>query len=371
MEPNTFRPISSVLRSLPTYTRVLDQLYSSGIVDTVSRMEKQQAMVNRALATFAQQSLATDLVRANEHLQLLQAQSDITATISQFHSTWLKEFQSTEKTFAELASIGKIALSDISYHLALTRPLLDSIDFSSLRGQLNVENSIVSQVQSSMVELSNSYRNLVESFHGMQDLAELPSYTLFGATREIATAGYALDVLLPQEDQAPLDDELELDALSPTTSETTSSDLESLLRQVDPSYVEMYVGAIESLKGQNPDRIRHVLTSLRELANHVLREFAPTKEVALWVDQHGCADLLDDNGNPTRRARFYYLSRTFSSGPLVTFARRDIDAHLELFRLYHRLHKKAVALTDDQLEAIVIKTESFLTYILRIAGKHT
>ena len=125
-----------------------------------------------------------------------------------------------------------------------------------------------------------------------------------------------------------------------------------------------YRGAIEALSGDNPDRSRHVLSSLRTLLDNLLCKLAPQKEVREWIERNSIQGYLH-NGQPTRHAKIRYVLRNLGE-PLRDFVEADTRAMVKLYTLYNRLHQLDIGVTDEQLRAIVLKTESYLVYILRV-----
>lgn len=366
--PRSVRSLTSIVRSLESQQRLIDRISLSGIPAVIRRVEKQQAAISRAFALAGREAQVQNLVKANRHLQDLNARKALGLdSLARVHSSWLAGINSEHRNLANLASVGQIALSDVSYNLNLTGPLLDGIDIAAIERHQNIGQVALSQVQKSISPFTLSYRRLIESFADVSDVMRIPSFIVYGSTRELATTSLSLDVLLPPE--YPTDPTVETNTDFCSTSDETpqKSDLMDLLRQTDPNFVSMYVGALEAWQGDNSDRKRQVLTSLRELTSHVMRKIAPECEVITWIEQQGETSYMDSKGRPTRRARLYFVSRNFNSVPLAAFTRRDVDAHLALIALYNRLHDKAVGLTDDQLSAIVLKTESFLTYILQVS----
>ena len=71
-------------------------------------------------------------------------------------------------------------------------------------------------------------------------------------------------------------------------------------------------------------------------------------------------------GKPTRRARVLYVCREINKGPLTEFVVHDTQALVKLIELFNRVHELENKLTDEQLRAILLKTDSWLMYILQI-----
>jgi hypothetical protein len=95
---------------------------------------------------------------------------------------------------------------------------------------------------------------------------------------------------------------------------------------------------------------------------------APDDSVAAWIP--GIAnqkDLLHE-GKPTRRARVLYVCRELNDDPLTDFLMHDTQALVKLIEFFNRVHELETKLTDKQVRAIVLKTDSWLMYILQISA---
>ena len=113
-----------------------------------------------------------------------------------------------------------------------------------------------------------------------------------------------------------------------------------------------------------PPLFSYILSSLRELWNHLLRRLAPDEYVLAWVSRDD-AELLHD-GRPTRKARVLYVCRSINHEPLTDFIVQDTRALVTLVESFNRLHELESELTDEQLRALLLRTDSWLTYILQI-----
>jgi hypothetical protein len=158
-------------------------------------------------------------------------------------------------------------------------------------------------------------------------------------------------------------DDAEIEMVAEIEQETSVS--VALLRSLDPALATPYIGARDSLESSNPDRARHVLTSLRELWNHLLRRLAPDNAVLSWIP--GNRQGLLHEGNPTRRARVLYICRDLDHAPLSDFVDRDTSALVILVDLLNRVHQLESELSDAELRALLLRTDSWLLYILQIA----
>ena len=370
---------------LGAITRAFDRIDMSGFEAAVRQMQGRQAEIDRALS-LADMSIpgvdmsipgvdmsipgvdmsipGVDLLNAARRLHELTLHVIPKADVfDRIHQSWIPNLDGVTNSAVLLERTAKLALSDISYRLAVQEPLPLKIDFGNLFEHLNIRHSLMYEVQHSMSRLTADYYRLAESFRNLSEVVEVPSFVLPGATNELYTSGYALHVLQPPKDEVEREVAHPGRDIVPRGAQT--SDLIALLEREGSEFVSTYEGAIEALNGDNPDRPRHVLTSLRTLWEHLLRKCAPDQEVKRWVIERGEEAYLHD-GNPTRRVKVSYMLRKVSNGPLVDFAQADADAMVRLYDLYNRLHSLETGLTDQQLQAITLKTESYLTYILEL-----
>ena len=286
----------AVRRQHESLARTLSLLNNSGVEAAMRQMQRQQAK----LRTVIDGSLAahlTDLSRATRQLYDLSLRSSLPPTaLEQAHVSWLSDLHRASIPSSQLEEVVRMALSAISYDLSVTERFLPRFDYDFLGAHLRVQLSTMSEIQRSISELWATYDGLAASMPSIEDIVQLPSFILPGATRELSTTSQALDVLSPVEDQSQtVGSEVEP---NPLIAEEDDSNLIALLERVDPQLATMYRGAVAALGSDNPDRSRHVLTSLRELWNHLFRKLAPKKEVKQWIENHSVQGVLGTMSNP-------------------------------------------------------------------------
>jgi hypothetical protein len=138
---------------------------------------------------------------------------------------------------------------------------------------------------------------------------------------------------------------------------------DEILENYDPRLCRLLQGARYSLASDNPDRVRHVTTSIRELFTHVLHTLAPDNEIRKWSTE----DQYFHNNRPTRRARISYIYRNINSDPCKKFVKHDIETFLSLFDVFNGdTHSLEPRLAENQLEAIVWRVESLLIFLLQM-----
>jgi hypothetical protein len=352
----------------PSYLSVIEQMER-----TLEPIRRQQSEINRALEISGSMAPIQEIVSANQHWQELikqaSATSRITESIAATHQSWFEPIKPIQHDFSHLSQLqasAKLALCDTSLRLAATERLMAGIDFEAIRSRFQIDMPVISGLESSIAHVATSYGSLVESLRVISDITRLPAFVLPGATREIYTASFALETLRPWDERDEEDAETEIQLVAEAELET--SGCIALLQQVDPGLARPYIGARDALYGNNTDRVRHILSSLRELWNHLLRRLAPDDSVAAWIP--GIAnqkDLLHE-GKPTRRARVLYVCRELNDDPLTDFLMHDTQALVKLIEFFNRVHELETKLTDKQVRAIVLKTDSWLMYILQISA---
>ncbi len=82
--------------------------------------------------------------------------------------------------------------------------------------------------------------------------------------------------------------------------------------------------------------------------------------VSAWIPGNPNQQYLVHEGSPTRRARVLYVCRELNNDPLTEFLTHDTRALVKLFELFNRVHELEIELTDKQLRAIFLKTDSSL-----------
>ena len=353
----------------PSYLSVIEQMER-----TMEPIRRLQLEISRALEMSGVAARMKDIIGANQHwqdmLKQVTATSRIAESFTAAHQSWLERIKPIQggghdfSQFSQLQASAKLALCDASLQLTATERLMADIDFEAIRSRFQIEMPVISGLENSIANAAASYGSLAESIRDISDITRLPAFVLPGATREIYTTSFALETLRPWDDRDEEEAETEIQLVAEAELET--SGCITFLQQVDPRLAQPYVGARDALHSTNADRARHILSSLRELWNQLLRRLAPDDLVTAWIP--GIAnqkDLLHE-GKPTRRARVLYICRELNNDPLTEFLTHDTRALVKLLELFNRVHELETELTDEQLRAILLKSDSWLMYILQI-----
>ena len=352
----------------PSYLSVIEQMER-----TLEPIRRQHLEISRAFEMSGAMARIQEIVSANQHWQDLikqaTATSRIAESLSAAHQSWLDTIKPIQHDFSHISQLqasAKLALCDTSLRLAATERLMAGIDFEAIRSRFQIEMPVISGLESSIAHVAASYGSLAESLREISDITRLPAFVLPGATREIYTTSFALETLRPWDERD--EDEAETEIQFVAEAELETSGCIALLQQVDPGLARPYIGARDALYGNNADRARHILSSLRELWNHLLRRLAPDDLVAAWIPVVSNQKDLLHEGKPTRRARVLYVCRELNNDPLTDFLMHDTRALVKMIELFNRVHELETALTDEQLRAILLRTDSWLMYILQISS---
>ena len=257
-------------------------------------------------------------------------------------------------------------LRDITQQLAASQRLMANIGVDEIGSHYKT----ITGLKSSMDHVAPTYESLAESLlREVSDITRLPTSVLPEIAGETSTPSFEFETLRPHDERDEEDTETKIQLVTATEQET--SGCIALLKQVDPRLVRPYIGAWSALRGNNPDKTRHVLISLRELCGNLIRLLAPSKLVLSWIPEVANQKNLLDRGKPTRLAREMYIRRELNNGSLTEFLLHDTRAELKLFDLFNRVHELEIDLTYKQLRAILLRVDSWLMYILKISAKNS
>ena len=348
----------------PDYLSLSEQITKS--FEPISRRHLEFTRAIEA-SGFAASQIA-ELAEANQHWQgmigeIATAGSAIKG-MSQPHSTWLEGLNVSRgianNLDLQIKNISSIQLANVVYRTTITENIFAGIDFEALQRTVKMAAPILDQLQEAINKMTATYGSLAMSLNDLPDVVALPDYSLPGAARELFLTGYTLQTIWPIEDQ---DDEKLKEQIEEVRQETAGC--YDLLYSTEPALVNLYMGARDAFNSGNIDRARHMMTSLRELLGHLLRHLAPDEEVAAWARLLNDESLLH-NGRPTRRARALYVCRYLNHEPLSEFFAQDTKSLIEMMNVFHRIHELELDMTDDQLYALLLRSESWITYLLQI-----
>ena len=300
-------------------------------------------------------------IYANQYMEELfnqsAASSSIVNNFTPMHQSLLDNIhpeQHISSLFSHLSIASNLSLYDPA-HLMLvssTDRLISNINFEAIHGYFPSKIPFNLGLEDLMGKMISSY------------ITGLPDFVLPGATRELYTTSVALNTLSPHDDKDK--DAIESDCQIIAKVELEISDCLNLLQQIDPGLARPYLGARDALNSNNPDRARHIMSSLRELWNHLLRHLAPDELLVPWISDRCDPKNLLHEGKPTRQARILYICRGLDNPSLTDFVTHDTQSLIRMINLFNRIHELECTLTDEQLRALLFKTESWMMYLLQI-----
>ena len=365
-------PLRDVGSSISILQKNFDQINQSltPFADFHSQIESTLEPLRRLSEQIGRSALAskrmTEIVQANQHWQHMidqaTASSRIVADLTHAHRTWARDFKSIQDRTSGLQVAAKLSLGNMAYRLTVSERMFARIDIAAIRRSIALPEHTILRFRDLSNDLTTTYRKLAESLPTYADIMRLPKFVLPNATREVFIANHAVDAL-GVYDEGELDRNLaEFDLVEKAIEETSNCTV--LLKAVDPQLATMYAGARDAVRGDNPDRGRHLLVSLRELLSNLLRKIAPDERVLTWIP-NGSDNWLHE-GRPTRKARLHYLCREIEHGPMDDFVVSDAKATVKFIEVFNRIHQPEVELSDKQLHALLHRTESFVTFIVQI-----
>ncbi len=376
---NTELPLRRVESSISRLQRNFDQINQSfkPLVEFHTPFESAYAQMKFSIeplrrlseqmgrSTLASKRM-TEVVQANQNWQHMidqaTAPSRLLADLTRVHPTWLRDIKSVQDQAAAVQIAATLSLREMAYRLTVSERMFARIDIPAISRPIAFQENAMLRLRALSDDLTTTYRKLTESLPTFTDIIHLPKFVLPSATREVFIANHTVDKLAECNEAESEPNVAEL-ALVEGSIEGPSNCV-ALLRAVDPKLVEMYEGARVALRESKPDNGRHILSSLRELVNHLLRRIAPDESVLAWIPE-GNGNWLHE-GKPTRKARLRYLCREIDHPPMDDFVVADTKAMVKFIEIFNLIHQPEIELSGQQLRALLQRTDSFVTFIVSI-----
>lgn len=355
-----------ISQSTAAYNRVLADLTKStsaitSLQDSLAKhFQRDRELFGATSAILSQARLLSavtsnfdDLTRVNTKLtSLVSAASIADSSLSKVFADHNAMRSSIEAIAAQssvshlLSSLDTTRLLHTSLHSQFRLLQLEAVPFGN---KIDASALFANDLTARFGKLTRSYRDLIECIPTIPE-AQIPFVTThapFEYSRE-------LDVL----------EQISVDAASEDEDIAELPSIDDELAAFDDRLLILIEGARHSLASDNPDRSRHVTTSVRELFTQLIHRLAPDNEVKAWSTD---GEHYHDN-RPTRRARLLYICRNFACDPLTKFVENDVKAALTLVEsLNAGTHVVESKLTTSQLEAIVYRMESLALFLLKVS----
>ncbi len=354
---------SQIQQSTSTVASLSDRLYK--------QLTSDEKLLVKALGMLAKAALPDnisdkyrDITLANEKLTKLVAHVSVeNSPLSKIFA----EHNALRASLGELASDSSVAraLTALDTTRLLNVSLTAQHRLVALEGKrvgtlLNADATLSNSIASNLARFTRSYKDLIEAVEQSQAVeAEIPFITKFSPVEYARELDVLEQISVPERS-----DVSECVADTDSLGEAQSIDVE--LAAHDAKLLALLRGARGALHSENPDRIRHVMASVRELFTQVIHGLAPDDQVRKWTSEK--AHYHD--GRPTRRARLLYVCRHIACEPLAEFVDHDVRSALTLVDALHSgTHIVESKLTEDQLTAIVHRMECLVLYLLKLSHR--
>lgn len=359
--------LQSAIDSAGGISRISETLNSlSNTVQGLQYLHDQYATLSAATKTLDSCFNVNKLGASLGSVNTLEQLGKTGLAFANVHSSWLGNRTTLSAAHESIHLQLGTTISEIYDKTVMIGQVYCGVDFNAIENATGLPAATVLGMEKYFSRFVGKYDCFASSFRGLDDIVELPPFVLPSAAREVLTTAQVIKSCNVSEDEIS-DNDVD-DNKFAQVAQDIKSDCVQLLRSIDPDLVLPYMGAWESLNGNNSDRSRHILTSLRELWSHLLRRLAPDEQVLDWIVGRG-DDLLDRNGGPTKRARTRYICREIENDPLKDFVVFDIKSFVGMLNFLHSLHKLKHGLTDVQLRTLLIRTDSYLMFLLQLCSE--
>ena len=263
--------------------------------------------------------------------------------------------QVNQDSLQVMIRVNKLAQEVFSHQMRTQWQLVQNMQRSVLQYLKGIDMATISMIREDIlrleltsfmktIEISTfAYRNYLENIQWLYQESVLKEIV---ETSRILTLAYANTILSYRAFIEPKPKvKIKLSEEQNRAQEKVEQDIDSLLRELDPNYVIMRIGAWTTFKAKSPDHLRQSVASMRELLNHVLRKLSL--------------------GNITRKDRI----RSIMSGNGERAAEVDLIESVADYvdKLYVVLSKIAHTVYRDELcvEMALKATEAVLVVLLK------
>lgn len=201
-----------------------------------------------------------------------------------------------------------------------------------------------------------SYQNLMRDVLPVERFSVLPDSVRYYPTIEMRNTSIITAQLVGEDNFQPRED-----IITPDHAE-----LLGWLKNLDPSFSNMLLGAEQAINSKNPDHLRHFASSHRELSTHILHLLAPNDQVKEWTKD---PNHFDKDGKPTRKARLKYISRNHKNKTFVDFLIKDFENQMALLNADE--HRNSQEYSDQELNALHLRFLSMLGFFMQIVTSHS
>jgi len=215
------------------------------------------------------------------------------------------------------------------------------------------------------VTLNNSTDHLYNSLKGLTNIVAdnqitidaIPEFLIKPHISVSAHFNILKDLQFYKYDQNDkIDEEFKLEF------EEASNNAVQKISKVNVEWINLLKGAELSFSSSNPDKIRHSITSIRELMTQIIHFLAPDSIIKEGYKE----DKWYHDNKPTRKARLHYIqTKRFGNDILVDFIEKDIEAILALFDVFQAgTHSVRSNMSDGQLKFVIDRVKILIVQLL-------
>lgn len=328
--------------ALPNLSQTSFAKEMAAMSSTQSHLLDVAAQISSPLSQIAEASSQSAIRMMDEVLR--PAQEMLRMQVPNLTKQWREEWGSMRALYGQVAAI--------SEHSIAAQSSLGRIAAGDLGGIIGIGQQARAVLERDILGLSRSYSEYLQAFEVRPRdylafppvVAEAPPRGFFNNARLVETISVEQDLYAIEEESGDI--------------------LEELLALIDPELIRLLRGARKAFASDNPDRVRHTITSFRELFTQVLHHLAPDDEVKNW----STSDKDFDKGRPTRRARFLFICRSINCPPFSEYVQKDVEMMLEVAELLQRgTHQVAIPYTEKQLLALKVTLENGIRHLIEIS----
>ncbi len=323
---STFEVMSKYQASLPKFNNNLSYIAGSALLSSSANILTESAAIVASFSKLVNPNFS--MISANKALLGLSEQVSYAKTLK-------------FAAYAEKSVLG-----------------ITSENFGS---KINIEQINRNHIRNTFSTLTGSYSTIMKSFENPILYRQLDSTIAKLTPIEYFSTANLLESISVDE-KITIDEEV----LKSEIIYENEISLSEHLPKFDTGLYNMWKGAIETLNSQNSDRIRHFITSIRELFTHLFQRLASDTDVKTWTND----PVHFFNGRPTRKTRLLYIFRNINDKLFADFLQKDIETTIALIDVFQKgTHSVNSSFTEYQLIAIKSKSESTLKFLLELHFK--
>lgn len=326
--------------ALPNFSQSSLAKEMAAISSTQTRLLDVAAQISSPLSQIAEASSRSAIRMMDEVLRPTREMLQI----PNLTKHWREEWGSMRSLYEQAAAI--------SEHSIAAQSSLGRIAVGDLGSIIGIGEQARATLERNMLGLSRSYSEYLQAFEVRpRDYLALPPIVAEAPPRGFFNNARLLETISVEPELYEIEEE-------------SVDDLEELLALIDPELIRLLRGARKAFASNNPDRVRHTITSFRELLTHVLQRLAPDHEVKNW----STSDDDFQEGRPTRRARLMYICRSINCPPFSKYVQKDVEMMVEVAELLQRgTHQVTIPYTEKQLLALKVTLENGIHYLIEIS----